>query len=277
MKFINLVFLNNERSLRNSWWVVVFFVILSLLLSPVIILADKYGFEITIWYQVLIIAGASFTCQTIRRKPLHELIGKVDGSWFTELFIGLLIGILLMILPALFVSLTGSVHWQINEMPISAFVSGISTMLSVVLAEELLFRGFVFQRFIDAFGHWPAQIIIAGLFLLTHLNNPGMTGTIRTIASVNIFIASIFFGIAYVKTKNLGMPIGIHFMANFTEGTFLGFGVSGEKEVSLLTPIITNTPDWITGGVFGLEASIVGLSVLILLTASLYLWYPSEA
>lgn len=274
---IAFFFLNSNKELRNVWWVVIFFVILSLLLFPAIILSDHYSFEITVWHQVLIISVVSLICQSIRQKPIHELVGKINGGWSTELLIGMLIGALLMIIPALFLTIDGAVHWQINTISLPAFISGISIMLSIVLAEELLFRGFIFQRFIDAFGKWPAQIIIAGLFLLTHLNNPGMTGTIKILASINIFIASMFFGIAYIKTKSLGMPIGIHFMANITQGTVLGFGVSGENEVSLLTPIMANVPDWITGGAFGLEASIVGLITLMLLVTSLFLWYPSES
>lgn len=72
------------------------------------------------------------------------------------------------------------------------------------------------------------------------------------------------------------MPIGIHFMANVVQGAILGFGVSGEKEISIFLPIVNNAPDWIAGGVFGLEASIVGLLTLVIITGSFYSWYPSK-
>jgi uncharacterized protein len=139
-----------------------------------------------------------------------------------------------------------------------------------------LFRGFIFQRLIESFGQWPAQLLIAGLFLLTHLNNPGMTGTIKILASMNIFIASLLFGMAYIKTKKLAMPIGLHLMANVAQGPFLGFGVSGEREVSLFTPAFDSSPAWFTGGVFGLEASIPGLIVLLVLTGLVYRYYPLQ-
>ncbi len=219
---------------------------------------------------------ASVVCQAVRRKPFHELIGRIDGRWVRELFIGLIIGGMLMFLPTLLLTLFGVVRWQVNEVSLPAFISGISVMVGVVLAEELLFRGFIFQRLIDAFGEWPAQLTIASLFLLTHLNNPGMTGIIMVLASINIFMASILFGVAYSKTKNLSMPIGLHFLANVVQGAILGFGVSGEKEVSFFTPVVNNTPDWITGGSFGLEASAVGLFILAVITGSLYFWYPSS-
>ncbi len=65
------------------------------------------------------------------------------------------------------------------------------------------------------------------------------------------------------------MPIGIHFAANFVQGGVLGFGVSGNDEQGLLTPTLSG-PDWLTGGAFGLEASVPGLLGVIAIT--LWLW-----
>ena len=194
--------------------------------------------------------------------------------WLKELSLGLLIGTGLMILPVLILTILGFINWQSNILSYKTIVSGFSLYLLVAIAEELLFRGFMFQRLIQAFGQWPAQLVLAGLFLLTHINNPGMTGTVKLLASVNIFIASIMFGIAYLKTKSLAMPIGIHFMANFMQGTVLGFGVSGSKDPSLFKPVFDNAPIWLSGGEFGIEASILGLCFVILITIYLYFCYP---
>lgn len=250
---------------------------LSVFLFPLIFLADHYHFEISIALQAIIILVVSIICQLLRREPLNELIGRVSGKWFKELFIGLIVGSALMMLPAFLLTAFGFIHWQKNVFALSTLASGVSVMLVVAIAEELLFRGFIFQRFIGAFGNWPAQLIIAGLFLLTHLNNPGMTGVTKTLASVNIFITSILFGIAFIKTKKLAMPLGLHFAANVMQGTVLGFGVSGEKEVSLFEPRLDSAPEWLTGGAFGLEASIVGLFSLIMITILIYFWkYPKN-
>ena len=116
---------------------------------------------------------------------------------------------------------------------------------------------------------------MAGYFLLIHLNNPGMSGSIKLFASVNIFLASIMFGLAFIKTKSLAMPIGLHFMANWVQGTLFGFGVSGNEETSLLKPIFHNAPQWLTGGSFGLEASMPGLICVIMAIVFLYKWKPA--
>ena len=68
------------------------------------------------------------------------------------------------------------------------------------------------------------------------------------------------------------MPLGLHFMANFMQGTVLGFGVSGEKEQSLFKATAEQCPTWLNGGAFGLEASFLGLITVIVITILLYRW-----
>lgn len=260
------------KKVKNIWWVVIFLLILTACLLPLILLSNKYSFTLSIGWQAILIFIVSLICQLLSRHPLHELTGKINLRWLKELIIGSGLGAALMLLPALLLLAIGAVHWQPNVFTLTTVVSGFVVFGQVAIAEELLFRGFMFQRLIKAFGIWPAQLIIGGLFLLTHLDNPGMVGTVKLFAAINIFTASVLFGITYLKTNSLAMPLGVHFMANFTQGTILGFGVSGGKEPSLLTPISINQPVWLTGGDFGLEASLPGLFFLVMLVGTLYFW-----
>jgi len=266
------IFLTPGREIKNFWWVVIFFLILTSLLFPLIILADRFSFKITMLHQLLLILVVSMICQMLRHQSIFELTGNLNFRWLKELSIGLLIGAALMILPVLLLTIMGYIHWERDVFSFSTLASGVQLFLFAAIAEELLFRGFLFQRLIQAFGKWPAQLLVAGMFLLTHLNNPGMTGIVKTLASMNIFIASILFGVAFLKTKSLAMPLGLHFMANFTQGTILGFGVSGEKDPGLLKPVFDNAPLWLSGGDFGIEASATGLFFVILIYVLLNLY-----
>lgn len=270
MQVVRCVLFNSETRIRSIWWVAVFFLLLTLLLFPTILLSDYYDFEITYWHQLFIIITVTVLCQALRRESFFELAGRLNKVGFRKLSKGLMLGGLLMLVPALVLTLAGAVRWQVNSISSSDLMASVLIMLSAVIAEELLFRGFIFQRLIESFGIWPAQFLIGALFLLTHLGNPGMSGPVKILAAVNIFVASILFGIAYFKTRSLAMPIGLHFMSNVVQGNILGFGVSGEKEESILIPVLDHAPTWITGGTFGLEASIVGLVTLIILTTWLY-------
>ena len=270
---INL-FLNSERQLRNGWWILIFFLILAAFLIPVLIAAQANNMEVSIGRQAIIILLASMICQLLRRKHLAELFGKFDVHYLKDLCLGGLIGAALMLIPALILGVFGWVRWQWNLEGISVLLPGLLLFAGVAIGEEMLFRGFVFQRLLSGLGQWPAQLIIAAFFLLTHLNNPGMTGSVKLMASINIFLASILFGLAFIQTKSLAMPLGVHWMANWVQGGFLGFGVSGTEQLGVLKPIFGEAPAWLTGGQFGLEASLPGLIcvVMALLILSMRNW-----
>lgn len=265
-------FLNSERQLRNGWWILIFFLVLAAILFPALLTAQKKSMDVSIGLQAVIVVLASLVCQWLRRKPLAELLGKFGVRWLKELGLGGLIGSALMLFPALIMWVLGWVHWQWNPAGFSTLASVVLLFAGVAVAEELLFRGFIFQRLIAGLGEWPAQLILAGYFLLTHLNNPGMTGDVKILAGINIFLASILFGLAFIRTQSLAMPLGLHFMANLMQGGILGFGVSGTDQSGLLKPILAEIPQWLTGGMFGLEASLPGLIFVISAIMLLYKW-----
>ncbi len=269
------VFKNSKQQLRNIWWVAIFFLVLAAITFPMILLSQYYKFEISILYQAVIVIVASLICQLWRREPLSDLFGAFNFRWLKTLALGLLTGAALMFTPSLILLVLGSVTWQNNTIDLLPLLSITIIFAGVAVAEEVLFRGFIFQRLIDSIGQWPTQLIIAGYFLLIHLNNPGMSGSIKVLASINIFLASIMFGLAFIRTKSLAMPIGIHFMANWVQGVVLGFGVSGNEQASLLKPVFKDAPDWVNGGSFGLEASLPGLICVIIIIIMLYKWKPA--
>jgi membrane protease YdiL (CAAX protease family) len=268
------LFLNTDRQLRSGWWVLIFLLVLTSFLVPALFITQQNGADVSIGLQAIIIALASFICQLLYRKPLAELLGKINGRWFKELCLGALAGSALMLVPALILNIFGWVTWQVSPAGFSVVLSRIYLFLGVAVAEEMLFRGFIFQRLLSGIGQWPAQLIIAGFFLLTHTNNPGMASSIRILASVNIFLASILFGLAFIRTRQLAMPLGLHFMANLMQGGVLGFGVSGTDHSGLLIPTFVEVPEWLTGGQFGLEASIFGLFFVVLVLILLFKWKP---
>ena len=267
-------FLNSDRQLRNGWWIMIFFLALAALLMPVIITAQQNNAEVSIGAQALIIVLATFICQLLRRQPMAELLGKFDLRWLKELGLGGVIGSALMLVPALLLGIFGWVRWQWNPEGISILLPSLLLFAGVAIAEELLFRGFVFQRLIAGLGQWTAQLIIAAFFLLTHLNNPGMTGSVKAMASINIFLASILFGLAFIQTKSLAMPLGLHWMANWVQGGVLGFGVSGAEQPGLLIPVFSDAPAWLIGGQFGLEASLPGLICVVITILMFYMRKP---
>lgn len=256
---INRAFRGRDRRLRNGWWVAAFLAVLAALLAPSVVISAHLGRDVTILEQIAMLAIATAVVQALRRKSIFEVTGRPGVRWLAQFGSGAGLGLLLMAAPALVLGVGGWVRWEAGAVQPAAIGAAVTLMAGVAVAEELLFRGVLFQRLIGGLGVWPAQVVVGLFFVLTHLNNPGMEGAARLWAGANIFAASILFGLAYVRTQGLALPIGLHFMANVVQGPILGFGVSGTTEPGLLRPILHPGLDWLTGGSFGLEASLPGL------------------
>jgi hypothetical protein len=154
--------------------------------------------------------------------------------------------------------------------------SGLLMFLLVAIKEETLFRGFLFQRLRDGIGLWPTQLLLALLFAGAHWMNPGMRGATLLSASLGIFVSSLVFGLAYVRSNSLALPIGIHLGWNWMQGHVMGFGVSGIQLHGWFKPMLLDKPDWLTGAAFGIEASVLGVAVDLLLLIGLLLWKGSS-
>lgn len=270
-------FINSRGKLRNGWWVALFFVILTALLLPLILISRMSETGVPHWQQAAIILVASLICQALRRRPIAELLGAFDSKWPSQLTIGLALGAALMTLPAAFLAAGNWVTWRVNDDWTDAIGATLLTLAAASAAEELLFRGFLFQRLIDGLGAWPAQLLIAALFTLTHSDALAEIGPLAYLAGANIFVASIMFGLAYLRTRSLALPIGLHFAANVTQGPILGFGVSGNDAAGLLTATPQDAPVWLTGGAFGLEASVPGFVCVAVVTGLLWRWKNERA
>jgi uncharacterized protein len=265
-------FLDDARRLRSGWWIGLFFAVLTALLLPLILVARGRGAEVSPVQQLAVVLAASVICQALRREPLPRLVGPIDSRWPREFLLGGVGGVLLMAVPALALGLAGVVSWRPGSGGVAALWHELALLAAAAATEELLFRGFLFRRLLDGLGTWPAQLLMAALFLLTHSDALRGLGPLALLAGTNLFLASILFGLAYLRTRSLAMPFGLHLLANVTQGPILGFGVSGHAGVSLLVPTPSGAPDWLYGGTFGLEASLPGLLCVVALALLLQGW-----
>lgn len=135
--------------------------------------------------------------------------------------------------------------------------------------EELVFRGYVFQR-LRAWNRTAAIALTSFVFASLHAANEGVT----TIALANLVIAGILLALAYERYERLWFPIGIHLGWNVLSGPVLGFDVSGFVGRSSVLRVTGHGPVWLSGGSFGIEGSAVMTLVEIAATAALVLTNP---
>jgi uncharacterized protein len=133
----------------------------------------------------------------------------------------------------------------------------ISASMMPAIMEELLFRGILFRWLEDFSGSWATLIVTSALFGLAHSQNPGATLFSTFAIAVE---GGLLLGGSYMLTRSLWMPIGLHAAWNFTQGPVLGVPVSGNPVHGLMRAKLEG-PTILSGGAFGLEASIIAIAV----------------
>jgi membrane protease YdiL (CAAX protease family) len=126
------------------------------------------------------------------------------------------------------------------------------------VAEELMFRGALFRLLEDTFGSLAAIIASSAVFGLIHIGNPD--GTL--LGGVGIAIEALIFPAIYMATRSLWWLMGLHFAWNVAQGPIWGSVVSGTGQVESWVVAEWSGPEWLTGGAFGIEASVVAMAVL---------------
>ncbi|WP_369384573.1 CPBP family intramembrane glutamic endopeptidase, partial [Ligilactobacillus apodemi] len=137
------------------------------------------------------------------------------------------------------------------------------------IAEELLFRGCVFDNLLGSFTLTKSCFIQAIIFSFVHLLNGS--------ASVILFLTLIFFGLLMVLFRiivnNLFLSSGFHFVWNCLPSLLLGINVSGIEIPFSIFKLRISGHEFYTGGDFGIEGSLIVLLIFIFLTVSIYTRY----
>lgn len=165
--------------------------------------------------------------------------------------IGALIGFVLQSLTILVIYLNGS-YSVVNINPVSFILIPFTIMFTVAIIEEILVRGIIFRIVEEKLGSYISLTISAVLFGVFHLANPH--GTL--ISAICITTAGFLFGAIFMYSRNLWMPIALHFAWNFTQSGIFGAITSGNEKTSSLLEAKIQGPEFITGGEFGPEGSI---------------------
>ncbi|MBU1012842.1 MAG: CPBP family intramembrane metalloprotease [Bacteroidetes bacterium] len=221
------------------------------------------------------------------RRKIRDFGLTINKSWMLDLLFGFCLAGLLMsivFISALslgWITVSETFHTSHSLLPFLApFLVFVVYNVCVGAFEELLTRGYLIRNLSEGFnskrikprlsilGSW---IFISVMFGLGHLANPNA----NIVGFINLVLIGLTFGIGYILTGELAIPIGLHIGWNFFMGNVFGFPVSGFKYFSdsvSLVQISQNGPDIWTGGKFGPEARLLGLFANILGLILIFLW-----
>ncbi|HEX8842953.1 MAG TPA: type II CAAX endopeptidase family protein [Sphingomicrobium sp.] len=133
----------------------------------------------------------------------------------------------------------------------------IGAAIFPAINEELVFRGILFRWIEEFAGSWMALLLTSAFFGAAHLLNPHAS----PIAAVGIaFEAGVMLGAAYMLTRSLWLPMGLHAAWNFTQGEIYDIPVSGTPANGVVEAQLNGDP-LLTGNGFGLEASLIAIVI----------------
>jgi len=287
------IFINEFGRLRSGWraalYVVanlaIFFVLSAILLGtftalklsvPAIRIHDLIAdliFRICLLGAAL---GAGYLCvRVLEGLPWRSLGLTFHRGWFRDLLVGSAIGFASLVVAVGIATLGGGLHFSLTgslTASLARSLPGSAVLLMVAaLAEEAMFRGYGLQTLTRAQLAWLGVLLTSVPFGLGHLSNPNV---VPVVTFANTVLAGLWLALAYLRTRSLWLPLGVHWAWNWALGWFFGLPISGIKLVS--NPLLDATdagPKWLTGGSYGIEGGFACTIALALFT--LFLWRTS--
>lgn len=286
------IFLNRVGRLRSGWRLAISAVLIYLcirisfifvgvtlytILGPAAetFLYSNWGFPIQSLALFVPAVLVGWACgKLFEDLPPRALGWSFQKGWLTDFLYGSLVGAASLLLATSLPMMTGSLRFTLNAPLLFATVG--KTVLTTIpifvigaAAEEAIFRGYPLQTMARSQLAWVSIIITSVIFSSGHLDNPNV---VPGFTFINTAIAGVWLAFAYLKTRNLWFPLGIHWAWNWTMAALLGLPVSG---ITRLTPdpllrATDSGPAWITGGTYGIEGGAACTVALILST--IFIW-----
>ena len=148
-----------------------------------------------------------------------------------------------------------------------AFVSVV--LLFGAFGEEMLFHGYAFQLLIRFLGAWATILPVSIIFGFAHMGNQNAS----LFGICNTMLWGVLLGFAYLRTRALWLPIGLHFGWNFALPLF-GVNLSGfTMGVTGYTLHWSAGTLW-SGGNYGPEGSVLTTVIVVALFALVLRVFP---
>jgi hypothetical protein len=196
-------------------------------------------------------------------------LGLRRSGWLRQSLAGALLGFVLIFLAVAAIGIFFDyritrivINPHVLELPLAV----VFILLTGAMAEELMFRGYPFQRLVESIGKVGAILVLSALFGAVHLGNPHVSDNraVQVFAFANTLLVGAVFAIAYLRTRALWFPWGLHFSWNLSMGLIFGLPVSGISDFSVLVHARAHGPAWLLGGAYGFEGGLLGTLLLLL-------------
>jgi membrane protease YdiL (CAAX protease family) len=286
------IFLNRHARLRSGWRLAIFcaayYAVLAALFitvygiffllkvpNPNARLAGTLGFVVQSFVLLTAALLVGWGCgRLFEDLPLRALGWARHRGWLRHLLVGSLLGALSLLLAALIATAFRGFHFSVapsisSVAFVKTFFGSAVIFIIAAAAEEMLFRGYPLQTMMRALPFVAAIIPSSVFFAAVHLNNPNVS---RGFTFINTTLAGFWLAVAYLRTRSLWFPLGLHWAWNWAMGALLGLPVSGITSLTR-APLFRAAdagPAWLTGGAYGIEGGAACTVALIIST--IFIW-----
>ena len=284
-------FINEEGHLRSGWRLAIFAVAFlicvqvsqalffwgfAVALSRSIIELSHSNWAFAAGHGAILISATlvGWACGALLEElPFRALGCSLHRGWLRNLGLGSALGAATLFLAALLATMTRGIHFRFDTAGERAI--GETLAMSAILfvfaaaAEEILFRGYPLQTLTRAHLAWLGVFLTSVPFAAVHLNNPH---AVPGFTFVNTALAGVWLAVAYLRTRSLWLPLGLHWAWNWAQASLLGLPVSGIERIAPapLLHAMNAGPDWLTGGSYGIEGG--AACTIALLISTLVIW-----
>jgi len=286
------IFINDFGRLRSGWRLLLYvFAFIATSLFVTIVLRTVYSvvavvprvphsdFVFEFIYRSALLAAALaagyFCARLFEALPWRSLGLTLHTGWLRDLIIGSAIGVAAIVVAVAIAMMGGGLRFSFGDAGLTSIGSsmlGSAVLLFVAaLAEEAIFRGYPLQTLSRARLALLGVLLTSVPFAFVHLLNPNV---IPVTTFINTALAGVWLAAAYLRTRSLWLPLGVHWAWNWAMGWLFGIPVSGAKLVSnSLLKASDAGPIWLTGGNYGLEGGVACTIAMALFT--LFIWRTS--
>jgi len=266
------IFLLPDGRLRAGWRVALFVVvfILSLLVVSLLVSFTSQVPGLVLQLVIILVATCLATWLMVRWQESAPFM-SVGLAWkpgaAAELTSGMGVGVGAVWAVTAIELAIGAIRFENRRVGEGSSTFDVALTATLTLAgvfvigavmEEVLFRGYVFQRIAEGSNGVVAVLLTSLVFGWVHSSNPYATD----LSMFNTTLAGALFGIAVLRTGALWWPIGFHFAWNWMLAV-VGHPVSGLDVAQLPWEIVSaSEPVWVHGGSYGPEGGLVASGIL---------------
>jgi uncharacterized protein len=285
------LFINSAGRLRSGWRLVLFVLAyilflfwFTLALRVAYAAFNLFAPRVTLgfyiqdgFYRLLVLICsllAGYVCaRRLEGLPWRSLGLSLHDRWFRDLLVGTAIGIASLAFAAAIATAGGGLRFTFStagtQQVAKTLLLSAALFILAALAEEALFRGYPLQTLTRARLTLLGVLLTSVPFAAVHLQNPNVA---KGFTFANTALAGVWLAAAYLRTRSLWFPLGVHWAWNWALGSLFGLPVSGITRIAP-HPLLQGAdlgPGWLTGGDYGIEGGLACTIALVIST--IFIW-----